>query len=72
MVFPVSAGLRYAFTNNLSINLATTYRLNSTDYLDGFSQAVNPAKKDNFFTNAIGLIYSFGKNTMIKCPKLKY
>jgi opacity protein-like surface antigen len=72
LVFPVSAGLRYALTNNLSINLSTTYRLNSSDYLDGFSQSVNPAKKDHFFTNAIGLIYSFGKPGSIKCPKMKY
>jgi hypothetical protein len=72
LVFPVSAGLRYALTNNLSINLSTTYRLNSTDYLDGFSQSVNPAKKDHFFTNAVGLIYSFGKSGSIKCPKMKY
>ena len=72
VVFPVSAGLRYAFTKNLSLNVATTYRFNSTDYLDGFSQAANPAKKDHFFTNAIGLIYSFGKKNMLKCPKMKY
>ena len=72
LVFPVSAGLRYAMTNNLSINLSTTYRLNSTDYLDGFSQSVNPAKKDHFFTNAIGLVYSFGKSGSIKCPRMKY
>lgn len=72
LVFPVSAGVRYAFSKNLSLNLATTYRLSSTDYLDGFSQAANPARKDNFFTNSIGLIYSFGKSNMIKCPKVKY
>jgi Outer membrane protein beta-barrel domain len=71
-LFPVSAGLRYALTNNLSVNISTTYRLNSTDYLDGFSQSVNPAKKDHFFTNAIGVIYSFGKKNMLKCPKMKY
>jgi len=72
LVFPVTAGLRYAFAKNLSLNLATTYRLSSTDYLDGFSQAANPAKKDNFFTNSIGLIYSFGKSNMIKCPEVKF
>ena len=71
-VFPVSAGLRYSLTRNLSLSLATTYRINSTDYLDGFSKAANPAKKDHFFTNAIGLIYSFGKKDMLGCPKVKY
>ncbi|MEP6948300.1 MAG: DUF6089 family protein [Ginsengibacter sp.] len=70
--FPVSAGLRYSLTKNISLNLATTYRFNSTDYLDGFSQSANPSKKDHFFTNAIGVIYSFGETNMIKCPKMKY
>jgi hypothetical protein len=72
IVFPVSVGLRYSLSKNLSLNLATTYRFNSTDYLDGFSQAANPARKDHFFTNAVGLIYSFGKNNILKCPKMKY
>lgn len=72
IVLPVSAGLRYSLTTNISLNLATTYRFISTDYLDGFSQAANPARKDHFFTNAIGIIYSFGKTNMIKCPKMKY
>ncbi|MEO8414942.1 MAG: DUF6089 family protein [Ginsengibacter sp.] len=71
-VFPVSAGIRYALSNNLSLNLETAYRLNSSDYLDGFSQGANPAKKDHFFTNAIGLTYSVGKKSMLACPKLKY
>lgn len=69
VVFPVAAGLRYAFTKNLSLTVSTAYRFNSTDYLDGFSKAANPSKKDHFFTNAIGLLYNFGKNDALDCPK---
>ncbi len=72
VVFPVSAGLRYALNNKLSLNLSSTYRFNSSDYLDGFSQSANPDKKDHFFTNAIGLLYNFGKSNAIKCPPIKY
>lgn len=72
LVLPVSAGLRYALSNRLSLNLTSTYRFNSSDYLDGFSEAANPDKKDHFFTNAIGLIYTFGKKGMLDCPKMKF
>lgn len=72
LVLPVSAGLRYALTNKWSLNLETTYRLNSSDYLDGFSQSANTERKDHFFTNAIGVIYTFGKaSNMLKCPTVK-
>lgn len=72
LVLPVSAGLRYALNTKLSLNMETTYRINSSDYLDGFSQSANPKRKDHFFTNSVGIIYSFGKSTLIRCPKMKY
>jgi len=71
LVFPVGAGLRYSISDYLSLNLEAQYRLNSTDYLDGFSQAVNPAKKDHYFTAGVGLIYSFGKKNNLQCPKVR-
>ncbi len=71
LVFPVSAGIRYSLTNKWSLNLETTYRLNSSDYLDGFSQSANADKKDHFFTNAIGATYTFGKSNMLKCPTVR-
>jgi OOP family OmpA-OmpF porin len=72
LVFPVGFGLRYSLTENVSLNAESSYRLNSTDYLDGFSQAANPAKKDHYFSNAVGLIYSFGKKNRLKCPRIRY
>ena len=72
LVFPVGFGLRYSLTENISLNSESSYRLHSTDYLDGFSQSVNPAKKDHYFSTAVGLIYSFGKKNMLKCPTIRY
>jgi opacity protein-like surface antigen len=73
LVFPVGAGLRYAITKNISLNTESAYRFNSSDYLDGFSQAANPDKKDHYFTHAIGLVFNFGKsNTLMKCPTVPH
>jgi Opacity protein and related surface antigens len=73
LVFPVGAGLRYAITKNISLNTESGYRFNSSDYLDGFSQAANPDKKDHYFTHAIGLIFNFDKNnTPLKCPTVPH
>jgi len=72
LVFPVGFGLRHALTDKISLNAEFSYRFNSTDYLDGFSEAANPSKKDHYYSNAIGLIYSFGKKNMLKCPRMRY
>ena len=71
LVVPVSAGVRYALNNRWSLNLETSYRLNGNDYLDGFSQSANTTRKDHFFTNTIGVIYTFGKPKGIDCPPAK-
>lgn len=71
-VVPVGGGIRYFFGRNWGINAEGTYRLISTDYLDGFSEAANPAKKDKYMGYTIGLIYRAGKKDMLKCPKVRY
>jgi hypothetical protein len=69
LVIPVGAGVRYPITNNISLNAESAYRFNSSDYLDGFSQAANPDKKDHFFTHSLGVIFSFGKKLNgLNCP----
>ena len=68
-VVPAGAGIRYSINQEISLNLQTSYRLMSTDYLDGFSKAANPAKKDHYYTHTVGLIYSFGKKNTLDCPK---
>ena len=68
-VLPVGAGIRYSLSKKISLDLQTSYRLMSNDYLDGFSKAANPAKKDHYYTHTIGVIYSFGAKNTIACPK---
>lgn len=69
--FPVGLGVRYGINEKLSFNIEGTYRLTRSDYLDGFSQAANPAKKDHYHTMMVGLIYSFGKRNRFDCPKIR-
>lgn len=69
LTIPVGAGLRYALTSYWSLNLETTYRLTGHDYLDGFSHSANTDRKDHFFNNSLGVIYTFGKSKGIDCPK---
>jgi hypothetical protein len=44
LVFPVGAGFRFGIGDYMSLYGEGTYRLMSTDYLDGFSRAANPSQ----------------------------
>ncbi len=71
-VVPVGAGVRYSLNNRFSFFGETNYRLSFTDYLDGFSQAANPAKKDHYQSHSVGVVYSFGKkDKTMGCPVVK-
>ena len=67
-VLPVGLGIRYALNKKISLNLLTSYRLMSNDYLDGFSKAADPSKNDHYYTHSIGLNYSFGEKNRLDCP----
>lgn len=71
-VIPVGAGVKYFITPNWAVTAETSYRLSSTDYLDGFSQAANPKKKDNYLNYSIGLLYRTGKKNRLGCPVMRY
>ncbi|HMR93021.1 MAG TPA: DUF6089 family protein [Chitinophagaceae bacterium] len=71
-VVPVGAGARYYFSDRLGLQAETSYRLMSSDYLDGFSRSVNPDKKDNYYSHTISIVYRIGKKDMLKCPPLPY
>jgi hypothetical protein len=68
-VIPVGAGLRFMVTNRIFINAEATYRITSSDYIDGFSYSGNPAKNDHFYGLTLGISYRFGGNGM-SCPKI--
>jgi opacity protein-like surface antigen len=68
-VIPVGAGLRYMVTNQIFINAEVTYRITSSDYIDGFSYSANPNKNDHYYGLTLGVSYRFGW-TGINCPKI--
>ncbi|OQP67421.1 hypothetical protein A3860_03480 [Niastella vici] len=71
-VIPMGVGLRYSISNKLSIMAEASYRYTFTDYVDGFSKSANPGNKDFYSSYTIGLIYTFGKNSSLDCPIMKY
>ncbi len=72
LVLPVGIGARYYLTDKIGISAETSYRITSTDYLDGFSQAANPSKKDYYHSHSIGIVYRLGKKNMLDCPVIRY
>lgn len=72
LVFPVGAGVRYYFSDKIGISAETMYRISNTDYLDGFSKSVNPAKRDNYYSHTIGIVYRLGNKNMLDCPVVRY
>ncbi len=67
---PAGIGVRYNLNERFTLSTASTYRFMATDYLDGFSQAANPKKNDNYLSQTVGLVYKFGKKSgyYFKCP----
>jgi hypothetical protein len=71
-VIPLGFGLRYGVSNRIAINAETSYRFTRTDYIDGFSKAVNPAKGDNYSSVSVGAFYRIGKKNTLDCPKIRW
>jgi len=72
LVLPAGIGVCYYLSDKIGINAETSYRLASTDYLDGFSRAANPAKKDHYYSHTVGVVYRVGKKNMLDCPVIRY
>lgn len=68
-ILPVGAGLKYMITPQLYLNAEATYRIMSSDYLDGFSHVANTKNSDYYYGITIGISYKFGNNRY-DCPKL--
>lgn len=67
---PAGIGLRYNINNNWAISTESNFRFGGSDYIDGYSRSVNPAKKDHFFSQNIGVTYRLGSSSRGKlgCP----
>lgn len=70
-VIPVGAGIKYYISPKIALSAETNYRLMSSDYLDGFSQAANSSKKDNYYSHSIGIIFSLGYKDRSDCPPVR-
>lgn len=68
---PVGAGMRYSISPTLVLNAEVSYRFLFTDYLDGFSRAANPDRKDHYYNISVGLIYRFGRKNSWDCPPVR-
>jgi len=71
-VVPIGAGIKYHFSPRLALNAETSFRLSYSDYIDGFSQSVNPNKNDHYLNYSVGLIYRAGKKDRLGCPVINY
>ncbi len=71
-VVPIGAGIKYHFSHRLALNAETSFRLSYSDYIDGFSQSVNPNKNDHYLNYSVGLIYRTGKKDRLGCPVINY
>jgi len=72
LVLPVGIGSRYYLSDRIGISAEASYRFMSSDYLDGFSQAVNPDKGDHYSLYSVGMVYRLGKKNTLDCPVMKY
>jgi opacity protein-like surface antigen len=68
LVVPVGAGAEYALNDKLCLLAETNYRLTTTDYIDGFSQAANPSRLDHYQSHSVGVKYRFAKRSQLDCP----
>jgi hypothetical protein len=67
------AGVKYFFSPRFGVNAEASYRITYTDYLDGFSQSVNPDLNDHYMNYSVGIIYRTGRvGSAVDCPKIVY
>lgn len=66
-------GVKYFFTPSWAVNAEASYRVSNSDYMDGFSEAVNPELNDHYMNYSVGVIYRRGKrNSSMDCPTVRY
>lgn len=66
---PVGLGVKWMVTSRLALNAEATMRFVFNDYLDGFSYAANPGRKDSYYGLSLGVSFLFG-GTGVECPRV--
>ena len=79
VILPVGTagiGFKYFFTGQWGANAEASYRITYSDYLDGFSQSVNPKLNDHFMNYSVGILYRNGRKgtatSSLNCPKVRF
>lgn len=73
LVAPLGVGVMYGLSPKFSLTSELSYRLTRSDYIDGFSVAANPKRKDHYSSATIGIVYHVGRSAKgIGCPKNVY
>lgn len=57
---PVGLGFRFNLNSTWAIGTEANFRFGGSDYIDGYSLSVNPAKKDHFFSQNVAVLYRMG------------
>jgi len=61
LVIPIGGGLKYYLSPKSSLGLDLSYRMTSSDLIDGFSQAGDPTNDDAYVFTALTFATGFGK-----------
>jgi hypothetical protein len=72
VTIPVGFGVRKNVLPRWDAFAEANYRITFNDYIDGFSEAVNPKRKDGYYGINVGMIYKFRKDNSIGCPKYEW
>lgn len=71
LVMPLGLGINYRLSDKISLYSEASYRIMSSDYLDGFSQSANSSLKDNYSHYSIGVRFWLGGKSKYDCPEVK-
>lgn len=66
-VVPVGAGLRWRISPRIALNAEAMMRFSFSDYIDGFSYAANPRRKDGYYGLSLGISFLLG-GSGVDCP----
>lgn len=62
-VIPMGVGIKYHAWQHIAFTAEINYRYTFTDYIDGFSYAANPERKDGYYSATVGAVYNFGNGS---------
>lgn len=71
LIFPAGAGVRYPYTERIAIKAEVMYRFSFSDYIDGFSQAGNPTRRDHYHGVSVGVFYRLAGSGALRCPVIR-